>query len=56
MTSTYNDIRAAIRERYALLPYIYTLFRHANTSGAPVLRPLWHEFPDNKGELAGRSV
>ena len=42
-------IRAAIRERYALLPYIYTQFRLANTSGIPVLRPLWFEFPDAKG-------
>ena len=27
-------IRAAIRSRYALLPYLYTLFRHANLDGA----------------------
>lgn len=26
-------IRDAIRARYALLPYIYTLFRHANLTG-----------------------
>ncbi len=42
-------IREAIRERYSLLPYIYTLFRHANMTGQPVLRPLWFEFPDAKG-------
>ena len=29
-----------------LLPYIYTLFRHANTTGLPVMRPLWYEFPE----------
>ncbi|GBF95413.1 glucan 1,3-alpha-glucosidase-like [Raphidocelis subcapitata] len=40
-------IRAAIRGRYALLPYMYTLFRHANLTGAPVMRPLWYEFPSN---------
>lgn len=49
---TTGRIRTAIRERYALLPYIYTLFRAANTTGAPVLRPLWYEFPHNKGEWA----
>ena len=39
-------IRNAIRARYVLLPYIYTLFRHANTTGLPVMRPLWFEFPE----------
>lgn len=38
-------IRSAIRERYALLPYIYTLFRHANLTNMPLMRPLWFEFP-----------
>ncbi|KAJ7957062.1 Alpha-glucosidase [Quillaja saponaria] len=38
-------IRDAIHVRYALLPYFYTLFREANTSGVPVMRPLWMEFP-----------
>jgi Glycosyl hydrolases family 31 len=32
-------IRAAIRARYALLPYIYTLFRAANTEGAVLAAP-----------------
>ncbi len=39
-------IRTAIRARYILLPYIYTLFRHANTTGQPLMRPLWFDFPD----------
>ena len=39
-------IRDAIRARYALLPYMYTLFRHANMTGQPVMRPLWFEFPE----------
>ncbi|KAJ7945128.1 Alpha-glucosidase [Quillaja saponaria] len=38
-------IRDAIHVRYSLLPYFYTLFREANTSGVPVMRPLWMEFP-----------
>jgi alpha-glucosidase (family GH31 glycosyl hydrolase) len=33
------------RERYAYLPYLYTLFRHAHTEGAPIMRPMWYEFP-----------
>ena len=39
-------IRDAIRARYALLPYMYTLFRHANTTGQPIMRPLWFEFSE----------
>ncbi|KAK9162356.1 hypothetical protein Syun_003258 [Stephania yunnanensis] len=38
-------MRDAIRTRYILLPYFYTLFREANTTGVPVMRPLWMEFP-----------
>nr|CAB3248267.1 neutral alpha-glucosidase AB-like [Phallusia mammillata] len=42
----YRDIiRAAIRERYELLPYWYTLFFQAHKSGEPPMRPLWYEFP-----------
>ena len=45
-------IRDAIRQRYILLPYIYTLFRHANTSGLPVMRPLWFDFPEERATFA----
>jgi alpha 1,3-glucosidase len=38
-------IREALRARYRLLPYLYTLFRAANATGAPIMRPLWWEFP-----------
>jgi alpha 1,3-glucosidase len=41
-------MREAIRTRYTLLPYFYTLFREANTTGVPVVRPLWMEFPSDK--------
>ena len=40
-----SHIREAIRTRYALLPYVYTLFREAATIGTPLMRPLWMEFP-----------
>lgn len=37
--------RAALRRRYRLLPYWYTLFAEAARSGAPVLRPLLYHYP-----------
>uniref|UniRef100_K7G9U8 Neutral alpha-glucosidase AB n=1 Tax=Pelodiscus sinensis TaxID=13735 RepID=K7G9U8_PELSI len=40
-------IRAAIRQRYALLPYWYTTFYHSYRSGQPVMRPLWVEYLDD---------
>eukprot|EP00897_Mesotaenium_endlicherianum_P006689 jgi/Mesen1/6048/ME000308S05242 len=42
-----SHIREAIRTRYALLPYVYTLFKDAYDSGVPVLRPLFLEFPQD---------
>ncbi|XP_024024508.1 probable glucan 1,3-alpha-glucosidase [Morus notabilis] len=45
-------IRDAIHMRYMLLPYFYTLFREANTSGVPVARPLWMEFPSDKATFS----
>ncbi|XP_034273663.1 neutral alpha-glucosidase C isoform X3 [Pantherophis guttatus] len=38
-------IREAIKERYSLLPYLYTLFYQAQSMAEPVMRPLWVEFP-----------
>ena len=45
-------IKAAIKARYTLLPYIYTLFYHAATTGVPVMRPLWAEFPQDESTFA----
>ncbi|KAM8781438.1 neutral alpha-glucosidase C isoform 1-T1 [Rhynchonycteris naso] len=39
-------IREAIRERYTLLPYWYSLFYRAHVASEPIMRPLWVEFPD----------
>ncbi|WP_460126203.1 glycoside hydrolase family 31 protein [Stetteria hydrogenophila] len=37
--------REAVRLRYRLLPYIYTLFAESHRTGIPVARPLFLEFP-----------
>lgn len=39
--------REYIELRYQLLPYLYTLFWEAATTGAPVLRPLLYHFPND---------
>jgi alpha-glucosidase len=38
--------RAAIEQRYRLMPYLYTLAEENARTGAPILRPVWFEFPD----------
>ncbi|XP_060598146.1 sucrase-isomaltase, intestinal-like [Ruditapes philippinarum] len=43
-----NAAREALETRYWLLPYLYTLFHKAHTEGSTVVRPLFHEFPENK--------
>jgi len=40
--------RSTIELRYKFLPYLYTLFHEHELSGAPVMRPLWYEFPADK--------
>lgn len=40
--------RKYIRLRYRLLPYLYTLFHEANTTGLPVMRPLILEYPHDR--------
>jgi len=47
---TFNDettlrLREIGKQRYQLLSYWYTLFRIAETTGMPTMRPLWVEFP-----------
>jgi alpha-glucosidase (family GH31 glycosyl hydrolase) len=39
--------REAIRERYRLLPYNYTLAFDNNQTGLPLMRPMLYEEPDN---------
>ncbi|CAO3597358.1 unnamed protein product [Absidia cylindrospora] len=40
--------RAAIRERYALLPYWYSLFYDTYKNGTPMMRPMFMEFPQDE--------
>ncbi|HBF39329.1 MAG TPA: alpha-glucosidase [Firmicutes bacterium] len=40
-------IRDAIKLRYSLVPYLYSLFYEASKSGAPIMRPLFYEFQDD---------
>lgn len=38
-------MRDAIRMRYRLLPYLYTLFFESHIHGWPVMRPMMYSFP-----------
>ncbi|CAG8540535.1 11107_t:CDS:10, partial [Funneliformis mosseae] len=41
-------IRDAIRQRYILLPFWYTLFQEASTDGMPIIRPMFVIFPNEE--------
>ncbi|KAG3277339.1 putative maltase-glucoamylase 2 (putative) [Ictidomys tridecemlineatus] len=43
-----NFSRKALQLRYTLLPYLYTLMHNAHAEGRTVIRPLFHEFTDDK--------
>ncbi|MDQ3755903.1 MAG: DUF4968 domain-containing protein [Acidobacteriota bacterium] len=38
--------RRTIELRYQLLPYIYSLFHEHERTGAPIMRPLWFNYPE----------
>ena len=47
LTGKYFTVaREGVYDRYRLSPYWYTLARHANLTGEPLVRPLWWEFDD----------
>ncbi|CAM9234956.1 unnamed protein product [Chrysoparadoxa australica] len=41
-------LRAAVMARYALLPYWYTSFQSSSTTGMPIMRPMWVQFPEDE--------
>jgi len=41
-------ITTFIRARYKMLPYLYSLFAAQESSGEPILRPMFLEFPQEK--------
>ena len=43
-----DAVKKAIQERYMLTPYWYTLSRHSNLTGSPIVRPMWWEFPNDR--------
>ncbi|KAG0253564.1 hypothetical protein BG011_006309 [Mortierella polycephala] len=46
-TSSIHAIREAIKVRYTLLPYYYSLFEHAHRTGKPVWQPLFFQYPQD---------
>lgn len=44
----YQSIKSAVYMRYDFIQYIYTQFYQATLTGAPPMRPLWYEFPQDK--------
>ncbi len=45
-------IRRAIEFRYSLLPLYVSLLKQAHDTGAPIIRPIWWNEPQNKDLLA----
>ncbi|XP_020616218.1 maltase-glucoamylase, intestinal-like [Orbicella faveolata] len=43
-----NKARKVLQTRYRLLPFLYTLFYEAQMDGSTVVRPVMHEFADDK--------
>lgn len=44
--ATLVRMRRAAMTRYALLPYWYTIFYQAETTGMPVMRMMWMQYPN----------
>lgn len=44
-------VKQAIELRYQLIPYIYTLFRECEQTGAPIVRAMIYEYPHDKACL-----
>ncbi len=42
-----------LRLRYSMLPYLYSLGRLTHQTGAPIMRALWMDFPQDEHVLSG---
>ena len=45
---TLNRMRQVTMERYALLPFWYTVFKEAETTGMPIMRMMWMHYPQTE--------
>jgi len=45
--SVTSAVAAAIRLRYTLMPYLWSLFERAHTLHQPIIRPTFYDFPDD---------
>ncbi|EYC26665.1 hypothetical protein Y032_0010g897 [Ancylostoma ceylanicum] len=49
--TTTDAIRDAIKRRYQMLPYWYTLFYEHTLTGKPPMRPFWMEFSEDEASF-----
>lgn len=43
-----DQLKAAVKLRYALFPYIYTMARKSYDTGVSICRPLYYEYPEQE--------
>ncbi len=43
-----EQVAAAIRLRYTLMPYLWSLFERASSQHEPIIRPTFYDFPDDE--------
>ena len=48
--------RAAIEERYRLMPYLYGLAELNSRTGDPIMRPAFYDYPGNEGAWCDQSM
>jgi alpha-glucosidase len=46
--SVKNEVVAAIRLRYLLMPYLWSLFERAQSLHEPIIRPTFYNYPDDE--------